>query len=269
MTQESHRDELMMEDIGPVRLFTLNRPERFNALSPALFERFSAMLREAAADPAVRCVAVTGQGKAFCAGGDVSVQAADAKAQPIAPETNADGLRGRMECVRLLHVMPKPTVAFVNGVAAGAGMAIALACDLRIASEQARMTTAFSKVGLCGDYGGTYLLTRLVGPAIARDLYFFSPVLDIERLEALGLVSRRVSSDVLRDEGLTLAQTLADGPTLAYRYMKQSLNLAMHGSIEEVMSAEVFGTMRALQSHDHLEGAQAFMQKRKPAFTGA
>lgn len=148
-------------------------------------------------------------------------------------------------------------------------MSLALACDMRVAGDKARMTTSFSKVGLSGDYGGSYFLTALVGPAMARELYFTSPVLDIERLVALGLVNRSVAQERLRDETHLLALELARGPTLAFRYIKRNLNLAMQGTLEEVMSSEVFGTMRTLSSEDHREGAQAFMQKRAADFKGA
>lgn len=261
--------ELLVEDIDAVRYVKLNRPQRFNALSRSLCESLAAALSAASADPAVRCVVLTGEGKAFCAGGDVSVQAADATTQPDSPETFADGLRSRMESVRLLHEMPKPTVAMLNGVAAGAGMSLALACDMRIAGDKARMTTSFSKVGLSGDYGGSYFLTAIVGPAVARELYFTSPVLEIDRLLALGLVNRGVPQDGLREETHALATELARGPTLAFRYIKRNMNLALRGSLDDVMASEVFGTMRTLASDDHREGAQAFMQKRTANFKGA
>jgi 2-(1,2-epoxy-1,2-dihydrophenyl)acetyl-CoA isomerase len=260
--------DLLVEDVAAVRLFRLNRPDRFNALSRGLCEALAEALRAAADDPAVRCVVITGQGKAFCAGGDVGVQAADSDAKPAAAEVVADGLRNRMESVRLLHTMPKPTIAMINGVAAGAGMSLALACDMRVAGDRARMTTAFGKVGLCGDYAGSYFLTALVGPAMARELYFLSPMLEIDRLVALGLVNRRASQETLLEQTMALAAELARGPSLAYRYMKNSLNTALHATLEQTMAAEVFGTMRTLDSLDHREGARAFMEKRPPEFRG-
>ena len=132
-----------------------------------------------------------------------------------------------MEASRLLHEMPKPTIAMLNGVAAGAGMSLALACDLRIAGRSARMTTAFAKVGLSGDYGGTWFLTQLVGTAKARELYFLSDVLDAARIEALGLANRVVADDELAAETMALAERLANGPSVALRYMKRNLNVAV------------------------------------------
>ncbi len=174
-------------------MLTLNRPERLNALTKDMMQALLARLSACAVDEAVGCVVLTGAGSAFCAGGDVRVQAkVAAEGSPETPERRTDLLRASMEASRLLHEMPKPTIAMLNGVAAGAGLSLALACDLRIAGRSARMTTAFAKVGLSGDYGGTWFLTQLVGTAKARELYFLSDVLDASRIEALGLANRVV-----------------------------------------------------------------------------
>ena len=154
---------------------------------------------------------LTGAGRAFCAGGDVRVQArVAAEGPPETPEQRSDPLRASMEASRLLHEMPKPTIAMLNGVAAGAGLSLALACDLRIAGRSARMTTAFAKVGLSGDYGGTWFLTQLVGTAKARELYFLSDVLDAARIEALGLANRVVADEALAGETMALARTAGE-----------------------------------------------------------
>src|SRR6185437_1731990 len=160
--------ELLYRLDNRVAVITLNRPERLNALTKDMMRALLTHLSECAMDDAVGCVVLTGAGRAFCSGGDVRVQAKVA-AEGIAetPEQRTDVLRSSMEASRLLHEMPKPTIAMVNGVAAGAGMSLALACDLRIAGHSARMTTAFAKVGLSGDYGGTWFLTQLVGSAKA------------------------------------------------------------------------------------------------------
>ncbi len=159
-------DELLYRLENRVALLTLNRPERLNALTKGMMQALLARLSACAVDDAVGCVVLTGAGGAFCAGGDVRVQAkVAAEGSPETPELRTDLLRTSMEASRLLHEMPKPTIAMLNGVAAGAGLSLALACDLRIAGRNARMTTAFAKVGLSGDYGGTWFLTRLVGTA--------------------------------------------------------------------------------------------------------
>ena len=173
-----------------------------------------------------------------------------------------------MEASRLLHEMPKPTIAMLNGVAAGAGMSLALACDLRIAGRSARMTTAFAKVGLSGDYGGTWFLTQLVGTARARELYFLSDVLDAARIEALGLANRVVADEELAAETMALAERLASGPSVALRYMKRNLNVAESGDLAAGLDSEAYGMLRCRASEDHKEAAQAFVEKRAPAFKG-
>lgn len=185
----------MTEDIltrveNGVAVITLNRPDRYNALTREMLSDLGGTLSAYAEDPDIGCVVLTGAGKAFCSGGDVRVQAQMAGGGSTqSPEQRADQLRRTMMASQLLHDMPKPTIAMVNGVAAGAGMSLALACDLRVIGESARMTTAFAKVGLSGDYGGTYFLTQLVGPAMARELYLLSEVLDARRIQALGLAT--------------------------------------------------------------------------------
>lgn len=260
--------ELQVENHDSVLLLTLNRPDRFNALSRNLSLRLLTVLSDAAIDPAVRCVVLTGAGRAFCAGGDVEAQLARTAEPSRSVDGYADMLRARMETSRLLHKMPKPTIAMLNGIAAGAGMSLALACDIRFAGDLGRMTTAFAKVGLSGDFGGSYFLTKLVGPAIARELYFTSAMLDSARLLELKLVNRCFPNDVLLSETLRFAADIGKGPAMAYRHMKRNLNLALDSSLEEVMDLEVEGMQRTRQTADHKEGALAFIQKRTPTFGG-
>jgi 2-(1,2-epoxy-1,2-dihydrophenyl)acetyl-CoA isomerase len=262
-------EELLYRLENRVALLTLNRPERLNALTKDMMAALRARLAEVAMDDAVGCLVLTGAGGAFCAGGDVRVQAkVAAEGTPETPEQRTDLLRASMEASRLLHEMPKPTIAMVNGVAAGAGLSLALACDLRIAGRSARMTTAFAKVGLSGDYGGTWFLTQLVGSAKARELYFLSDVLDSARIEALGLANRVVGDDELAGETMTLAEKLANGPSIALRYMKRNLNVAECGTLSEGLDSEAYGMLRARASDDHKEAARAFVEKRKPEFKG-
>ncbi len=186
-----------------VALLTMNRPDRLNALSDEMLTLLLDALRGLAADAEVGCVVLTGAGRGFSAGGDMKARATGERPPPDTPEAGMDQLRARMEASRLLHEMPKPTIAMLNGVAAGAGMALALACDKRIAGEGARMTTAFAKMGFSGDFGGHWFLSRLVGPARARELYFTSEVLDSARMAALGLANRVVPDAAFagRDDG--------------------------------------------------------------------
>lgn len=262
-------EELLCRLENRVATLTFNRPERLNALTEEMMQALLARLSACAMDDAVGCVVITGAGNAFCAGGDVRVQAkVAAEGTTETPEQRTDLLRASMEASRMLHEMPKPTIAVVNGVAAGAGMSLALACDLRIAGRSARMTTAFAKVGLSGDYGGTWFLTQLVGSAKARELYFLSDVLDAARIEALGLASRVVGDDELLAETKALAEKLANGPSVALRYMKRNLNVAESGPLAAGLDSEAYGMLRARASEDHKEAARAFVEKRAPVFKG-
>ena len=177
-------------------------------------------------------------------------------------------LRHRVEVSRLLHDMRKPTLAMISGSAAGAGLSLALACDLRIAGKSAKLTTAFAKVGLSGDYGGTYFLTRLVGSAKARELYLTSPILMADEALALGLVTRVVPDAELEAAAHELAMSLAQGPSIALGYIKQNINTAERSTIEAVLDTEAMNHVRCTQTEDHHEAAKAFVEKRKPAFKG-
>jgi 2-(1,2-epoxy-1,2-dihydrophenyl)acetyl-CoA isomerase len=261
-------DELLLSIEGGIAVLTLNRPERLNALTRTMLSELRTHLAALAEDPDVGCVVLTGSGRAFCSGGDVRVQAAMAGKSDQSPEQRADQLRASMEVSRLLHDMPKPTIAMVNGVAAGAGMSLALACDLRIAAESARMTTAFAKVGLSGDYGGTYFLTQLVGPSKARELYLTAEVLDASRLLDLGLVTRVVPDSALTAETMALAGKFAAGPRVAYRYIKRNIKVAEAGTLSDALDSEAYGMLRSRETVDHAEAARAFVEKRAPVFTG-
>jgi 2-(1,2-epoxy-1,2-dihydrophenyl)acetyl-CoA isomerase len=222
-------------------------------------------------DREVRVIVLTGTGRAFCAGGDVKGMAerADSKGPAPSLEERAHGLREGMEVSRWLHEMPKPTIAMVRGAAAGAGMSLALACDLRIASESARFTTAFAKVGFSGDYGGSYFLPKLVGAAKARELYFTADILEAQQALQLGIVNRVVADGELEAETMALARQLAQGPAVAYGYIKRNLNATEAGaSLEEVFDLEAWHLTRTGQTEDHKEAARAFVEKRKPTFQG-
>ena len=261
-------NELLRAVNNGVAVITLNRPERLNALTSAMIAGLTGMLADCANDPEIGCVVLTGAGKGFCSGGDVAVQAANAGKSSQSPEQRADGLRAGMEASRLLHEMPKPTIAMVNGVAAGAGMSLALACDMRIVAESARMTVAFAKVGLSGDYGGSYFLTRIVGPALARELYFTSEILNSARLDKLGLASRIVPDDRLAVETMELAKKFAAGPRMAWRYIKRNMKAAEEGSLADTLDSEAQGMLRTRETADHAEAAKAFVEKRAPVFGG-
>ena len=260
--------ELLAERADGVALLTMNRPEQLNALGGDMLTLLLDALRDLAADAEIGCVVLTGAGRGFCAGGDMKARATGERPPPATPEAGMDHLRARMEASRLLHEMPKPTIAMLNGVAAGAGMALALACDMRIAGESARMTTAFAKMGFSGDFGGHWFLSRLVGPARARELYFTSEMLDSARMAALGLANRAVPDASLREETMALARSLGAGPRVAWRYMKRNMKAAEEGGLSEALDAEATGMMRCQETEDHREALRAFLEKRPPVFRG-
>lgn len=182
--------------------------------------------------------------------------------------SGAEALRQQEEISRLLFEMPKPTVAAINGVAAGAGLSVALAADLRVASEQARFTTAFARVGFSGDFGGTWLLQRLVGPMKAKELYFMSDVFDAPRALELGLVTKVVAHDALMDETMALARRLASGPTLAYGRIKDNFVYGATNSFADTLTREAENMIASGRTQDHLNAARAFVEKREPTFEG-
>lgn len=260
--------ELLVERADGVALLTMNRPEQLNALGGDMLALLLEALQDAATDPEVGCVVLTGAGRGFSAGGDMKARAAGLRPPSAGPEGFMDRLRSRMEASRLLHEMPKPTIAMLNGVAAGAGMSLALACDMRVAGESARMTTAFAKMGFSGDFGGHWFLARLVGTARARELYFTSEILDAARMEALGLANLVVPDAALREETMALARRLGAGPRVAWRWMKRNMKVAEEGTLAEALDAEAFGMMRCEDTEDHREAARAFVEKRPPVFRG-
>lgn len=247
-------------------MLTLNRPGRLNALSPLMMAQLRDALLRIDADSAVGAVILTGAGRGFCAGGDVK-RMNGGEIDHNAPDAEAV-LRGRMELASQLHSLSKPTIAMVNGPAAGAGLAFALACDLRIAGSSARFTTAFAKVGLPGDFGGSFFLSQLVGPAKARELYFTSDTLDAGQALALGLVNRVVPDADLHAEANGLARQLAAGPTLAFAQMKRNLNAAQGNTLAAVLDMEARHQVAASRTADHREAAKAFVEKRAPVFRG-
>ena len=265
---ESDTGDLLSELTDGILILTMNRPERLNALSRPMLQAMARLLERAEADPDVRVVVLTGAGGAFCAGGDVK-----AMAEGGGPDLGIDvaiheqRLSQRATSGRL-HTMPKPTLAALPGAAAGAGFSLALSCDLRIAADNAILTTAFAKVAFSGDYGGTYFLTQLVGTAKAREMYFLSDRCSAEEARDLGIINRVVDPDALMNETMALARRLADGPPIAYRYVKENLNRALAGEVMECMDLEVTHHVHAGLTEDHKNATQAFVEKRAPVFKG-
>jgi 2-(1,2-epoxy-1,2-dihydrophenyl)acetyl-CoA isomerase len=258
--------ELLETASDRVATLTLNRPERLNALSSSILDGLLEALPRLGADADIGVVVLTGNGRGFCAGGDVKSMAEGSS--QLGVEDAVQRLRGRMEVSRLLHEIPKPTIAMVNGPAAGAGLAMALACDLRIASESARFITAFAKVGFSGDFGGSYFLSKLVGTAKARELYYTGDPLDSAQALALGIVNRIVPDSELAGATMALARRLARGPSVALALMKQNFNAAESGTLSELLDVEALNQIKTGRTEDHLEAARAFVEKRPPIFRG-
>lgn len=252
---------------GRVAILELNRPERLNALSGDLHDALNDAVAQAADDPDVGCVVVTGAGRAFCSGGDTGSGPRTA-AGPVSQEQRMERIVHHAETTRLLHVMPKPTLAIVNGAAAGAGLALALACDMRIAASDAMMTTAYARLALPGDFGCTYFLTRLVGPAIASELMFLSEKVGMERALALGLVNRVADPGDLMTQGLAMAQAMAAMPPVTIRMMKRNIRAAHDADFEEMIEREAAAMVRCTKTQDAKEAMLARREQRSPVFVG-
>ncbi len=256
-------------------VLSFNRPERRNALHEEIYDGFARALPVVASDPTIGCLVVTGEGGAFCAGGDVKgfaaahrEQAAGTAARP-SPERRIDELRVLQQKVSLaLHRLPKITIAALPGAAAGAGLSIALACDLRVATESAVLATAFAKIGASGDFGGSYFLTQLVGPAKAKELYLLSDRISAQDALALGIVNR-VFPDAHFDEGWrAFAARVAGGAPLANRAIKENINRALVSDLAACLDAEAANMVATMSTEDHREASAAFVEERAAVFVG-
>ncbi|HEX7944667.1 MAG TPA: enoyl-CoA hydratase [Phenylobacterium sp.] len=264
-------NDLLASLDGGVLTLTLNRPEARNAMSDEMNQALARQLASAELDTAVKCVVLTGAGKGFCAGGDVKGMNNRNEGSGGGGSIDAAIHRQRVNqraTAGKLFKMPKPTLAALPGAAAGAGLGLALACDLRIMASTAILTTAFAKVGFSGDYGGTYFLTQLVGSAKAREMYYLSDRVSAEEALRLGLTNWVCAPEELAAETAKIAARLAAGPTIAYRYMKENLNRAMAGEVDECLDMEATHHVHTGQTADHREAAKAFVEKREPVFTG-
>jgi 2-(1,2-epoxy-1,2-dihydrophenyl)acetyl-CoA isomerase len=260
-----NNDAFIIEVSDKVATLTFNRPDKLNALSGELIAGSIDALRSFSQDPNIGCVVVTGESRAFCAGGDVSTMAQD-DSQTL--EQKIDRLREMQQLSFLLYSMPKVTIAAVNGFAMGAGLGVCLACDLRIASEQARFGTAYAKVGYGGDFGTTWLLTHYAGAPKAKELFFLGDIIDANEAYRLGLVNQVVPHDELRATVGVIASRIAHGPLTSYRYMKANVNQASTADFKAMLDREAETHMRCSMTDDHQEGVRAFMEKRAPKFVG-
>ena len=248
-----------------VATLTLNRPEALNALSMDIRNGLIAALNRYAEDDAVRCIVITGAGRAFCSGGDVKGMG-DRAARGL--ESRARGIQFSNSIPMAMRKHPKVIVAMVNGVAAGAGLSMSMACDMRIAAKSARFTTAFLKVGLSGDWGGSWTLTRLVGTAKARELFFLPDLIGAEEALRVGLVNRVVDDADLHAATMEMAQRIAAMPQIAVAATKRNLFESETGNFDTVLDMEAYNQARCSQTEDHREAVAAFKEKRRPVFQG-
>jgi 2-(1,2-epoxy-1,2-dihydrophenyl)acetyl-CoA isomerase len=249
-----------------IAILTINRPDRRNAINGDVCDELLIRLSALSEDAEIRVIILTGAGtQAFCAGGDVKRMDGIAKQSFDHRLANLQRWGG---ITMLLHNMPKITIAMVNGVAAGAGLSIAAACDLRFAARSARFATAYARIARSGDFGGSALLTRLIGGARARELYLFGETIDSAKAEAYGLVNRVFEDTALHDETMAIARRLADGPPIAYGYIKQNLAAAETTPLADMVEMEALHHARTGETAEHLEAVSAFRDRRAPNFKG-
>lgn len=260
-------DVLYEVDSG-VATLTLNRPDRLNAMGGDMLPQALSAIERAASDSNIRVVVMTGSGRGFCAGGDLSAGAGGGFGdnKPVAEQ--ARKLRSWMRSSQLLNEMPKVTIAAINGACAGAGLAWACACDLRYAADGSKFATGFLNAGLTGDFGGTWTLPRIVGPAKARELYLCADVIDASEAERIGLVSKVLPKEELMSYVSEIANKLIDRAPIALKGIKDNLNDGLRISFSEALDREADRHARACCSEDAAEAAKAFIEKRKPQFVG-
>jgi 2-(1,2-epoxy-1,2-dihydrophenyl)acetyl-CoA isomerase len=267
-----------LDDLG-VLTVTISRPETKNAFDTPTQRRMLEVFYDASRDPAVRVLVMRGAGAAFSSGGDVKALGAPDPDDPIARqwssepvwnelEARTDRLRHFMEASVLLHRMGKPTLAMVRGPAVGMGLALALACDFRIASETAFFMTGFARIGLSGDFGGSYFMTKLIGPAKTKELFMLNERVTAEEGARLGLVSQLVADNELEARTTQFAQRLACGPAVAHRYIKENVHAALDESLEQAFDIEARNMVRCRLTLDCKEAMSAVAEKREPRFQG-
>ena len=255
---------ILLDRTDGVGTLTLNRPEKLNAFAGTMRLEVAEALLDLEHDPTVRVIVITGAGRAFCAGADVRymaelVESRDTIAMAALVEA------GR-RVVLTIRESAKPVIAKVNGVAAGGGANLALACDMRIASDQARLGQTFNRIGLHPDWGGTYFLPRLVGPSKALELFWMADVVDADECLRLGLFNRMVAHEKLDEETMRVARALAAKPALALSLAKRAVYESLDRTLPEMLDYELDAQLRCFESGDAAEGISAFVEKRAPAF---
>lgn len=262
-----------------VLTLTLNRPDSLNAITITMVRLLNEAVLDAARNPEVRAVVLTGAGRAFSAGGDIKEFDAIDDGDPLwvrlrndpvwnGHDSCVDRYGRAAECSLILHQMPKPTIAMVRGPCVGAALSLATACDFRFASDTALFSSAFAKIGLSGEMGASYFLTKALGSWKAREILFLSERIKAPEALQLGLVNRVIPDADLNAETMAFAKRLAKGPPLAYRYIKDNINVAETGRLEDILKQEAAHQMQSLRSADAAEAIDAFFKKREASFKG-
>ncbi len=269
---ETGSEHLLAYEEDGVAVLTLNRPEARNAMSGEMTAGLERALDYVERAPQIRCVVITGAGGAFCAGGDVKGMAAGrggGGAGPTLDERIHSQRLNQRNTAGRIYLMPKPVIASLPGPAAGAGLSLALAADLRIMAEETFITTAFARVGFSGDYGGSFFLSHLVGSGKAKELYYLSDRIPAEECLRLGIANQIVPAEELEAATMALAKRLAAGPPVALRYMKENFNRAAMGAgVIECLDLEATHHVHAGLTQDHRDAAKAFVERREPVFNG-
>ena len=260
--------DVLYEAAGGVATITLNRPEQLNTMGGELVPQAAVAMARAAEDDSIRAVILTGAGRAFCAGGDLRGMGGGDGEAPATVEASVARLRSHMRTSQLLHEMPKVTIAAINGACAGAGLAWACACDIRYCADSAKFNTAFMTAGLSGDFGGTWTLPRIVGPAKARELYLLAEKFDAAEAERIGLVSAVLPDGELLAFAWEKAARIAGFAPLTLRAIKENLNDALELGLSQQLDREAERHVGCGRTEDAREAARAFLEKRQPVFKG-
>src|SRR5579863_5186215 len=263
-TQQATLPLVLEERSGAVLTLRLNRPEKLNALNPALCSQLVQGLLRAGEDKSVRAVVLTGAGRGFCSGADINFMR-DTRSRRAVQEFKAMLEMGKEICLAIAS-MPKVVIAAVNGAAAGGGMSLALACDLRIASEPAIFTQAFGQLALYPDFGATFFLPRLVGLSRASELFYTAEQLTAEEARRVGIVASVFSKESFEEETRKLAEHVAAGPPLALRDVKRTMVGDAHKALEQAIDEENRLQLHCFLSEDCAEGLAAYFEKRAPNF---
>ena len=259
-------EHILIEKKNNILHIRFNRPDSKNAITRDMFELLLNTLEGCKKDHNLRAIFLTGEGDAFSAGGDVKDMATKEDNSSLEEKTNS--LRRIMGVSELLYTLPIPTISIINGAAAGAGFAIALACDMRIATQNAKFVTAFSKIAFSGDFGGSYFLTKIIGTAKARELFYLSEVIDAEKAKDLGIVNNIIDSNEIDEYTVSLKNKFKDLAPIAIKYMKKNLNIAEVGDLNLSLNQEALHMMICSETEDHKNAAKACVNKEKVVFKG-